>query len=250
MSSKLKITPPPAQKSNQAIIKEINDITDETIKSMRMGCSGALRVGFRLLILHRETGDTEAPGGFRAALDALSSKIPPSTAYRWLNAASTQIARMQDVTDIGDMELPAFGTKEFSALEGELEKISKGMSIRRLTMGSVSPSDESRLDNLISLEESGDREAAKVLEAVSAGRMTLVQAIRAQAGATAKQKGRADAKYLYIDGATGKVRGLFVNSLVTISRAFAQWDDLEEPARNQVKLAWKETVAHLPKELR
>jgi hypothetical protein len=81
--------------------------------------------------------------------------------------------------------------------------------------------------------------------------MTLVQAIRAQAGAAAtKNKTRKDPVYLDIDSKTGEATGLVPKCFITLARAFASWDKLDETARKKVKTSWKALVAELPRDLR
>lgn len=246
-----------AAASPSPMLREIDDLYAECEQHMRASISSALLIGMRLLWLHRQTGETDAPGGFRAALKSLSDRVAPSTAYRWLNAASNTIAKAQDILaedgsyDPAEIQLPEPGSKEWSHLEAAISASTKGMSLRRLLIGSSAISDESRLETLITQSEAGDPHATSMLDKVAAGELTLVQAIRAAAGAVAtKGKERQDPIYLDIDGTTGQPKGLFPKCMVTLANTFARWETLDEAARGAAKKSWKELVTHLPKELR
>jgi len=89
-----------------------------------------------------------------------------------------------------------------------------------------------------------------IIEQVSAGKLTLVQAVRALGGKVTKEKHRTDPVYLDIDGRTGQPTGLFPKCLVTIANTFSRWENLDESARREVRAAWKEVVSKLPKDLR
>lgn len=235
------------------MIQEILKIADEVTVLIQRSCHGALRIGLRLLALHKRTGDTDAPGGFRAALEAVEiAQISRPTAYRWLNAASSVLAKSQGITDPSDLRIPLDpGTPEWIAAEKALEAAAQGMTIRRLLVGSSATGDESRLETLISDSEAGDPHATAMLEKVASGELTLVQAIRAAAGAKAtKEKARHDPIYLDIDGATGRLKGLFPRCIITLANTFARWEDLDEAARSEAKKAWKSLAINIPKELR
>lgn len=243
----------PAPLSEDPGIAELQQLAGEVGGHIRQGCFGALRIGIRLMHLHNTTKDSDAPGGFRAALTALDGcDIPKSTAYRWINAASAALMRLQEINDPALIELPKPGTGAWKNLEHELERETSGMSLRRLLIGSAAPSsDEARLDTLITASESGDPHADAFLEKISKGEMTLVQAIRAQAGAVAtKDKARKDPVYLDIDGTNGQPVGLVPKCLITLARAFDLWPQLDETARKSVKQSWKALIANLPADLR
>jgi hypothetical protein len=239
------------------MLREIDALTDELVISLRTSVDLALRIGLRLLHLYRETGENEAPGGFKAALESMDKRVNRSTAYRWLNAATATIARHQEITaadgsfDPDEVTLPAPGTREWLALEKALTKAAQGTSLRRLLIGSAATGDESRMDELITRSEAGDPHAEAMLDKVAKGELTLVQAIRAAAGAKAtKNKERRDPVYLDIDGATGQPIGLFPKCLVTLSNTFAHWEELDESARAEARKAWKALVSKLPDDLR
>jgi hypothetical protein len=223
---------------------------------MRLSIQGALLIGLRLMTLHRETADDDTPGGFRAAIGAISEIVPRTTAYRWINAAAVVIARHQGIMDdeenfeADDIKLPAAGTPDWLKLETMLTEHSQGMSIRRLLIGSIEKSEESRYDKLLTRDEEGDANATALLEQVAVGQLTLVQAIRALGGMKQKEKTRTDPVYLDLDGRTGQPTGLFPKCLITIANTFSRWHQLDESARIEVKKSWKAVVANLPKELR
>jgi hypothetical protein len=235
------------------MINEIVTISLESATHLRHSCVSALRVGLRLICLHKKTGDSDAPGGFRAALDAIEGlDISRSTAYRWINAASLVLARAQGETDVTELRIPTErGSDEWTEAESILENAANGMSLRRLMLGSAATGDESRMHSLITDAEAGDPHAAAMLDKVAAGEITLVQAIRAAAGAKAtKGKERHDPIYLDIDGHTGQLRGLFPKCLVTLANTFARWDSLDESARAEARKSWKALAVNLPKDLR
>ena len=234
------------------MLKEILALTDEVAASLKTSCALALKIGLRLLVLHRQTGESESEGGFKAAEKALAVKISRATYYRWINAAATVLARHQGVDDAERLKLPeAPGTINWTAAEKVLDEAASGMSLRRLIVGHSAISDESRQEALIAQAEDGDSHAEEVLALVAQGKLTLVQAIRAQAGAKAtRDKVRADPVYLDIDSVSGQPVGLVPKCLVTLANAFARWDSLDETARHSMRASWKALVADLPRELR
>ncbi|WP_200273037.1 hypothetical protein [Luteolibacter pohnpeiensis] len=234
------------------MIQEIITISHDLREHLRKSCFDAVRIGARLLVLHKLTGENETPGGFRAALDALEGEaIPRSTAYRWINAAAALLGKHFEADELAEIELPEPGSPAWIKLESSMEIACRGMSVRRLTIGSATNGDEARLDKLITSAEDGDSDAEAMLEKVASGELTLVQAIRANAGRkTTKGKNRKDPIYLDIDGRTGEPRGLFCKSLITLSNTFNRWDSIDEIAREKARSAWKSLVAQLPKDLR
>lgn len=245
-----------APKANTPMILEIAAICDEVQRQMRFTVERALHAGVRLLYLYRQTGEQDTAGGFRAALLAISSTVPRSSAYRWINAACVVLARHQGIMDEKggydpqELTLPEPESPEWEEMDAVLTEHSKGVSLRRLMLGSTEKSEENRFDELISREEAGDKNATEILEQVSDGKLTLVQAVRALGGKVTKEKHRTDPVYLDIDGRTGQPTGLFPKCLVTIANTFSRWDHLDEAARREVKATWKEVVSKLPKELR
>lgn len=238
-----------AKPAPSPILIEITDLCEEVATNMRRSIAGALKIGLRLMWLHDQAQET--PGGFSAALETIEGHdVPRSTAYRWINAAAAVVARQQGVTDPDDINLPEPCTPAWEKLEKHLVETTKGMSLRRLLIGSADTSEGSRLDTLITRDEAGDKDATAILEQVEAGRLTLVQAIRALGGIKSKEKTRTDPVYLDLDGRTGQPTGLFPKCLITLANAFNQWDRLPEAARREVKASWKEVVSKLPKELR
>ncbi len=245
MSSKL------AKPAPSPIIIEITELCEEVATGMRRSIAGALKIGLRLMWLHNQVALMDQPGGFRSALVAIEGHdVPRSTAYRWINAAAALIMKHQGVPDATDITLPEPCTPAWDKLEKILVEQTKGMSIRRLLIGSANKGEEDRLDNLITQDEAGDKNATAILEQVAEGKLTLVQAIRALGGMKSKEKTRTDPVYLDLDGRTGQPTGLFPKCLVTIANTFNRWDELDEAARKSVKASWKEVVSKLPKELR
>jgi hypothetical protein len=255
MKSALAEKPATATVSDKTRFEDLVSLVQGITQNMRMSCLGALRVGLRLAALHQETNLLDSPGGFRAALTKLEGcEVPPSTAYRWMNAAVGVMVRDQGVEDEPSLVmLPEWNptSEDWKEADQKLTNAANGMSLRRLLVGSAATGDESRQETLITAAEGGDPHAIKMLEAVAAGKLTLVQAIRAAAGAAAtKDKTRHDPIYLDIDGITGQPTGLFPKCLVTLSNTFARWETLDESARVEAKKSWKALVANLPRELR
>ena len=229
-------------------------------EALRKSCAHALVCGLSLAWLHQAsaadkadnlkqgTTSVVAPGeaeGFKYALETTGVSKP--TAYRWINAAANALAR--ESLDIHDMPEP--GSDEWEKWTATLRAAGEGMSLRRLMLGMVKlGTEEARLDELIDRSEQDDHAATAALEAVAEGKFTLVQAMRAAAGAAATAgKERRDPVYLALDGRTGQLRGLLPKALITVNNAFSRWQDLDEPARRAVRSAWIELVSHLPQEL-
>lgn len=242
--------PAAAATLTQSQLTEISDISNEAITGLRRTCAAALRIGLRLLALYQNGTDS-----FGQVLDKLSAlQIPRTTAQRWMNASAAVLMKAQETEDADELVIPPWDAKsrDWKAAETLMETTAATTSIRRLLLGAAnSNSDERRLEELIEREETGDAHAAKALQDVAEGKMTLVQAMRAAAGAAAtKGKERNDPVYLSLDGRTGQIRGLFPKSVLTIRNAFARWEQLDEPARKQARSIWMELVANLPRELR
>jgi hypothetical protein len=171
-----------------------------------------------------------------------------ATAYRWMNAYASLAQRI----GLDPLALPsADDVSGWDQLDAALVAASTGLTLRRLLLGwAKDGSEEHRMEELTDRAESGDMEAEAALERVAAGEMTLVQAMRGAAGAAAtKGKERRDPVYLDLDGRTGEVKGLMPKALITLQNAFARWEYLDQSARNKVRAAWLELVAHLPEDL-
>lgn len=243
--------------NHSPMLREVDDLCTELVTTMQRSVALALQVGMRLLSLHQATGESDAPGGFRAALERVADRVPRSTAYRWINAATKSIATHQNLCDDrgnfdpAEITLPDPGTPAWKSLESAILIQAQGVSLRRLSFGSAAISEDSRLDALITASESGDPLADEILEKIAAGQLTLVQAIRAHAGAlSTKEKVRKDPIYLDLDGGNGQLTGLFPRCLITLSNTFDHWSDIDESARSAAKAAWKALVSKLPKDLR
>lgn len=236
--------------------REIVTLCKELKSHMTGAVDRALRIGLHLLVIHRESQGEQ--GGFKAALESIEQfEIPRSTAYRWINASGRFLANHQNIADENgdfdeaDLVIPEPGSQAFAETEKAMAAYAATSSMRRLMLGSAANSEESRMDALISASEQGDTLADEILDRIAKGELTLVQAIRARAGAAAtKGKNRKDPVYLDIDGTTGEPKGLFVKSLITLSNTFDHWNELDETARQKAKASWKALVAKIPKELR
>lgn len=231
-------------------------------EALRKSCAHALVCGLSLAWLHQNSADPTGGQsnlkqgtttvvnageneGFKYALE--QTGVQSRTAYRWINAAANALAR--ESLDIHDMPEP--GSDEWEKWTATLRAAGEGMSLRRLMLGMVKlGTEEARLDELIDRSEQDDHAATAALEAVAEGKFTLVQAMRAAAGAAATAgKERRDPVYLALDGRTGQLHGLLPKALITVNNAFSRWQDLDEPARRAVRSAWIELVSHLPQEL-
>lgn len=253
---KLATAPKTNRQSKQQLspeIEEIHQLSDEALHHLRKSAFAAVRVGLRLLVIWKATaeGETEG-GGFRAALAKIDGKkLPPATAYRWMNAAGGALCRLQECKELDELEIPERGTKAWDRVEKDLEEVCQGMTLRRLILGAPATGEENRLEALITKAEENDKDAEEILDEIARGNLTLVQAIRALSGRKAtKGKERKDPVYLDLDGSNGQPKGLFVKSLLTLANTFKRWETLDEAARRKGRDAWKALVAELPKELR
>ena len=219
---------------------------------LRSSCGHALQAGAALVWIHERIADSAngsragSSGGFSYAIE--KTGIPRRTAYNWMNAFGSCMARL----GLNLESLPDPDTKAWTAMMVELGAIAAGTSLRRLMLGAAKAgTEEARLDELISRAESGDQAADEAMERVASGEWTLVQAIRAASGqAATKGSNRRDPVYLAIDGRNGALRGLLPKATITLANAFTRWDDLDEPARRAFRASWLELVSRLPDELR
>lgn len=249
-------TPGKAAAEESPDLREFDQLCIELKENMANAVERALRIGLHLLVMHQTSGPED--GGFKAALQRIEHhQFPRSTAYRWINATGRFVAQHQEVCEengdykLEHLRIPKSGSAEFKSIEKAMASYAKTSSLRRLMLGSAATGEESRMDALITAAEQGDTIADEILDKVAKGELTLVQAIRARAGAAhTKGKERHDPVYLDVDGTTGEAKGLFVRSLITLSNTFDKWDTLDETARHKAKGAWKALVAKLPKELR
>ena len=222
--------------------------------AVRQAAVHAVAAGMALAWLHtREStghgGDRRGDGRDRRSFQAVLASIglARSQAYRWMNAYAAAAAR----AGLAPADLPEPGHIEWVRRGRRLAQSVSGTSLRRLLLGAAREgSEEHRLEELVDRAEHDDQAAAAALERVADGELTLVQAMRAAAGAAAtKGKSRRDPVYLALDGRTGGLRGLLPRCLVTLNNAFTRWEDLEAPARRKFLAAWKELVSHLPEDL-
>lgn len=246
-------TASPAAELTATLIEEARGFAAEATRHMQSACSAALMVGIRLMYIHQSSisngGNGSAGSGFQQALGSLG--VARRTAYRWLNASAHVLARHFDLAEDQQYDLPKPGSAAWKKAEKVLTDAAAGMTLNRLQLGAGSQGETHRLDELITRAEDGDLAAEEALDKVEKGELTLVQAIRAAAGAAAtKGRARKEAVYLDLDGTNGRPRGLFFKSVVTLSNTFARWSEAPEPARRLAREAWRELVAHLPAELR
>ena len=239
--------------------------------AIRKTCEHALLTGLGLVWLHYNTASQGARNdmtsshvgrsqkGFEAALGKIG--VPKNTAYRWMNAARAAAIRATLIFDDSDLaeELPAPGTPKWEAWEKNLKEISQGMSLNRLMLGtSKASTEEHRYDELISADEEGRQRATDLLAGVAEGKYTLVAACRALGSQEAYDKLRAegaekvrrDPVYLMMNGETGQIGGLFVNSLTTLRNTFLHWEETPAPARKKARELWLEVVTSLPSDLK
>lgn len=237
----------------ETLIGEARTYAAEAAAKLIGACEAALLAGLRLMWLHQQelstAGRASGSTGFQASLAKID--VPRRTAYRWINAAAHVLAKHFNLTEAENYELPKPGSRDWAKAEKILRDSARGMTLHRLQLGAASKGETHRLDELITRSEDGDQAADAALEAVEKGELTLVQAIRAAAGAAAtKNKSRRDPVYLDLDSCNGKPTGLFFRSMVTIANTFANWDKAPEGAREAARTTWKELVRHLPPDLR
>ncbi len=236
------------------MIKEAAAHVQSAEAAARKGCQEALLAGMRLIWLHQNTSaqgtrNDIVPRGTKSGFEGALEKIglPKSTAVRWINATYAGAERI----GIIPASFPEPGTPAWRGLEDGLCKVATGMSLRRLVIGCSAPnSDDQRQDELITRAESGDVNAENVLELIAAGKLTLVQAMRAAAGALAtKGKERKDPVYLDFDVETKSATGLIPKALVTLQNGFRGWDDYSPAAKSALRNEWHATRAAMPDDL-
>ena len=250
----------------EAVIAEARGHAEQATAALRKGCEHALLAGMRILWLHRETehghgGDRRSENfkvphgtlkiGFNEAI--AQTGIPRRTAWRWMNGAVAMLARIGEFPEDANIEvlLPEPGSEDWRGLEAALKTAAQGVSLRRLLMGSeTTSSDECRYDELIHREEAEDAAAAAALDAVADGKLTLVQAMRAAAGAAAtKGKERRDPVYLEYDFAAKAPVGLVPKAFVTLKNAFERWEEFDGDAREAARDVWIGLLKAAPVEL-
>lgn len=239
----------------EQMIREASGHVIAAEAALRKGCKHALLAGMRLLVLHSKT---EAQGsrndlvshGTKLGFDGALSKIgiPRRTAYRWMNAT---LAAAKYYLNLEPEEFPAPADDHWQEMELAIDAQAERMSLRRLVIGcNKVNSEDQRQEALIAMAEDGSDIAEAILDKIANGEMTLVQAMRAAAGAIAtRDKERRDPQYLTMDGRTGELGGLYVKSLTTLTNAFAKWQDLPAPARAKARTLWLELVSSLPSDL-
>ena len=237
------------------MIQEAAEHVHRAEEAMRSGCEHALLAGMRLIVLHEQTHSTGTrndlvPRGTRLGFESALEKIGLSktTAYRWMNAAGAYALQYMGIVA---EDFPAPDAPEWQELELAIREQAGKMSLRRLVIGcNKVNSEDQRQEALIAMAEDGSDIAEAILDKIANGEMTLVQAMRAAAGAIAtRDKERRDPQYLTMDGRTGELGGLYVKSLTTLTNAFAKWDDLPAPARAKARTLWLELVSSLPSDL-
>lgn len=245
-------TLPPEPGLTTAKRQELQSLAVDSVEGVRRTCSAALRIGLRVLALYRADASDRS---FQSVLAMLGEwEIPRSTAQRWMNAAGNALSRIQGAADAAATVIPEWepGAAEWEAADAAVAEFASGMTLRRILLGgeTVQSSDTNRLEELVDRAESGDPHAAEMLRKVEQGQLTLVQAMRAAAGAAAtKGKERTDPVYLDTDGHDGRLVGLFPKCIVTLKNTFACWHTLDESARKLARAEWKQLLIHLPPDL-
>jgi hypothetical protein len=238
------------------MIKEAKALAGGAEIAARTACQKALLAGMRLVWLHSSSHSAGArndlvPNGTRSGFEEALKQIGLSktTAYRWINKTYELAGKLHGYCP-GNFPSPEHRA-EWTELEESLTQAAAGMSMRRIAMGaSASNSEDERYDVLISRAESGDENAENVLELIASGNLTLVQAMRAAAGALAtKGKTRNDPVYLSFDAETRKATGLLPKALTTLRNGFSDWDDYTPAARAALREEWQQTRLAMPDEL-
>ena len=257
----MKLTPTHESTLEDRMICEATEHFNAAEAAVRKGCQHALLAGLRLIWLHKHTANPVGSNqhnqgvsretGFDGALKRIGINRP--TAYRWMGATAMACERCTLIFDglaIHD-ELPEPDSVSWGHWEKTLKEVAAGMSLRRLVLGSGSKnSDETRQELLIHRAEAPDLSADEVLAAIACGEMTLVQAMRAAAGALAtKGKERHDPIYLDFDVETKRPVGLIPRAFVTLRNGFAGWETYTPAARSSLRAEWEETRLLMPDEL-
>jgi len=253
------------------VIAEAKNHFQSAQTALRKGCEHALLTGLRLIWLHGQTASQGARNdrtschvsvsqkGFKSAIAEIG--IEERTAYRWMNATRAACIRRTLLFDEDDIvaEMPEPGMPRFEQWEKSLREVAQGMSLNRLMLGtSQGSTEEQRYDELISADEEGRSRASDLLAGVASGKYTLVQAVRALGSqeaydrlrAEGGEKVRRDPVYLTMDGETGRVGGLFVNSMATLKNTFTHWDETPAAARKKARELWLDVIAEMPADLR
>jgi hypothetical protein len=245
---------PAANSLEERMIKEATAHVQSAEIAARKGCQEALLAGMRLIWLHQNTSaqgsrNDIVPRGTKSGFEGALEKIglPKRTAYRWINATYAAAERI----GILQGSFPEPGTPNWKGLENGLSNVAAGMSLRRLVIGCSAPnSDDQRQDELITRAEAGDLNAEHVLELISAGKLTLVQAMRAAAGALAtKGKERKDPVYLDFDVESKTATGLIPKAFITLQNGFKGWDDYSPAAKTALRNEWHATRQAMPDDL-
>lgn len=236
---------------------------EATAEAVRKSCAEALITGMHLIALHARSNaqgsrnDHLNPAvGFDADLERIG--IPKTTAYRWMNACRNALVRCTLIFADDELALPTFGSPKWHIWERELVKLSAGMSLSRLMLGTMKAStEEHRFDELLTMEEDGSSRAADLLAGVADGRYTLAAAVKALGSQEAydklrregAEKLRKDPVYLDYDPISKRPVGLIPKAFVTLHNGFQHWDDYDPDARADMKRQWLEVVKTAPREL-
>ena len=232
----------------------------------RKNCQEAVLVGMHLLHLKGTAatshggdrrslafGGAKAGKSFSDLLDDLD--INRGSAYRWMDKAKELAIHIgMDLGKDGD-RFPQPGDADWSRLAAAAVDWSLLTSLDRLQIGGTEDDpDARRLEHLMSMAESGDREALAWIDRWRAGQITLARAVCGYGGAEAtKGKTRKDPVYVTLDE-DGKVGGLVMKSLTTLHNAAriweGHWDEVPPPAKKQIREAWLQVLALMPEEIK
>jgi hypothetical protein len=239
---------------------------------IRKGCAEALITGLHLHALHQRTAGNGHGGnrlgasvphgtlekGFREACEEIG--IAKTVAYRWMNACGNALLRATIVMDSEDMaaSLPEAGTPAWTRWEKALVEAAQGMSLNRLLLGAVKESTEDhRYSELLDADEEGRERATALLQGVSEGKYTLVQAVRALGSLEAYdqlrkeggEKIRKDPVYLDFDPIQKKAIGLIPKAFTALENGFPRWVEYDDDARAEMKSRFKTVIKAMPIEL-
>lgn len=185
--------------------------------------------------------------GFAAICEKIG--IQRQTAYRWMNAAANALCTLQN-SDKPDLTLIPSNPSEGPEWEDFCRTIHEHTAkttLSRLSLGACAEGDLNRLETIQSKAENGDQLAAEYLEKIETGQMTLIQAIRALAGADAtKDQPRAEIIYCDIDPKSGKLTGLAPRALTSLNNAIKDYPNWSKSAQKAFRDEWRTFIHQLP----
>lgn len=166
-----------------------------------------------------------------------------------MNAAAAALCSIHhsDELDLSLIPDDPQNVKTWGEFEKTIEEFTAKTTLSRLSLGACAEGDLNRLETIQSKAENGDLLAAEYLEKIETGQMTLIQAIRALAGADAtKDQPRAEIIYCDIDPKSGKLTGLAPRVLTSLNNALANYPNWNSAAQKAFRDEWRTFIHQLP----